>query len=383
MRNVHNGWILRYIHANVASFFFICVYAHVGRGLYYGSFKSPRVLVWSIGVIILILMMAIAFLGYVLPYGQMSLWGYLICLTYILYNLKKTKMFYIISKYILIIISRIIWTLNIKISQKIEKTINLANTLATYVTLGKSNLKKILKSNSKNDLKNESQSEGDIVSLLYLKNTNIKGINRIGPHNEEIISIIVGSLLGNAQAERKSLLIGTRISFYQEGKHISYIIWLHELLATRGYCNTIKPKTSTRLSTGGRLRKVVKFNTWRYTNLNWILDLFYKNGIKIIPKNISNYLTPLSLAIWIMDIGTKSSKGLKLSLRKDRTKSYTLNDCNLLVQVLDENFKIKSSVQSTGAPDQYYIYIWKESIPLLWNIVSPYIIPEMKFKIIK
>jgi quinol-cytochrome oxidoreductase complex cytochrome b subunit len=65
MRNVHNGWILRYIHANVASFFFICVYAHVGRGLYYGSFKSPRVLVWSIGVIILILMMAIAFLGYV------------------------------------------------------------------------------------------------------------------------------------------------------------------------------------------------------------------------------------------------------------------------------------------------------------------------------
>jgi ubiquinol-cytochrome c reductase cytochrome b subunit len=75
MRDVNNGWILRYIHANVASFFFIFVYMHVGRGLYYGSYKSPRILVWSIGVIILILMMAIAFLGYVLPYGQMSLWG--------------------------------------------------------------------------------------------------------------------------------------------------------------------------------------------------------------------------------------------------------------------------------------------------------------------
>jgi len=75
MRDVNAGWILRYTHANVASFFFIFVYAHIARGLYYSSYKSPRILVWTIGVIILILMMAIAFLGYVLPYGQMSLWG--------------------------------------------------------------------------------------------------------------------------------------------------------------------------------------------------------------------------------------------------------------------------------------------------------------------
>jgi ubiquinol-cytochrome c reductase cytochrome b subunit len=75
MRDVNNGWLIRYTHANVASFFFIFVYGHIGRNIYYGSYKSPRVLVWSIGVIILILMMAIGFLGYVLPYGQMSLWG--------------------------------------------------------------------------------------------------------------------------------------------------------------------------------------------------------------------------------------------------------------------------------------------------------------------
>ena len=75
MRDVNNGWAVRYTHANVASFFFIFVYAHIARGLYYGSYKSPRILVWTIGVIILIVMMATAFLGYVLPYGQMSLWG--------------------------------------------------------------------------------------------------------------------------------------------------------------------------------------------------------------------------------------------------------------------------------------------------------------------
>ena len=63
MRDVNLGWAIRYAHANVASFFFIFVYAHIGRGLYYGSYKSPRVLPWSIGVIILVVMMATAFLG--------------------------------------------------------------------------------------------------------------------------------------------------------------------------------------------------------------------------------------------------------------------------------------------------------------------------------
>jgi len=75
MRDVNYGWAVRYAHANTASFFFIFVYLHIGRGLYYGSYRSPRVLLWSIGVIILVVMMATAFLGYVLPYGQMSLWG--------------------------------------------------------------------------------------------------------------------------------------------------------------------------------------------------------------------------------------------------------------------------------------------------------------------
>jgi len=75
MRDVNNGWLVRYLHANTASAFFFLVYLHIGRGLYYGSYKSPRTLTWAIGTVILIIMMATAFLGYVLPYGQMSLWG--------------------------------------------------------------------------------------------------------------------------------------------------------------------------------------------------------------------------------------------------------------------------------------------------------------------
>ena len=75
MRNVNNGWIIRYLHANGASIFFIVVYCHILRGLYFGSYIQPRGLLWMSGVLLLILMMATAFIGYVLPWGQMSFWG--------------------------------------------------------------------------------------------------------------------------------------------------------------------------------------------------------------------------------------------------------------------------------------------------------------------
>ena len=75
MRDVNAGWFIRYAHANGASMFLAVVYIHIGRGLYYGSYKPPREMVWLLGVVIFLLMMATAFMGYVLPWGQMSFWG--------------------------------------------------------------------------------------------------------------------------------------------------------------------------------------------------------------------------------------------------------------------------------------------------------------------
>lgn len=75
MRDVRYGWLIRYIHAVGASMFFVVVYAHIARGLYYGSYKAPREILWWVGIIIFLLMMATAFMGYVLPWGQMSFWG--------------------------------------------------------------------------------------------------------------------------------------------------------------------------------------------------------------------------------------------------------------------------------------------------------------------
>jgi ubiquinol-cytochrome c reductase cytochrome b/c1 subunit len=74
-RDVPQGWLIRDLHMNGASFFFIAVYIHIFRGMYYGSYKAPRELLWILGVIIFLLMMATAFMGYVLPWGQMSFWG--------------------------------------------------------------------------------------------------------------------------------------------------------------------------------------------------------------------------------------------------------------------------------------------------------------------
>lgn len=75
MRDVNYGWLMRYIHSNGASMFFLAVYIHMFRGLYYGSYKEPREVLWMLGVVIFLLMMATAFMGYVLPWGQMSYWG--------------------------------------------------------------------------------------------------------------------------------------------------------------------------------------------------------------------------------------------------------------------------------------------------------------------
>jgi ubiquinol-cytochrome c reductase cytochrome b subunit len=75
MRDVNYGWLLRYLHMNGGSFFFFAVYVHVFRGMYYGSYKAPREILWWLGIVVLILMMATAFMGYVLPWGQMSYWA--------------------------------------------------------------------------------------------------------------------------------------------------------------------------------------------------------------------------------------------------------------------------------------------------------------------
>ncbi len=208
------------------------------------------------------------------------------------------------------------------------------------------------------------------------KVSRLKGIYRIGPHNIDVISIMFGSLLGDAHAEKRLKGLGTRISFFQEDSHVEYLLFLHKMLSELGYCNPKVPTITNRLGAKGKVRKIIRFSTWTYTSFNWIHDLWYKDKIKCVPECIGQYLTPLALAIWIMDDGAKVGKGLKFS-----TNSFTYSECLILVKALNDNFNIKASIQSAGSNNQYIIYIWKESMDDLRNIISPYIIPAMKYKI--
>lgn len=213
-----------------------------------------------------------------------------------------------------------------------------------------------------------------LYALSIKDEKKIKGYSRVGPHNSDILSIVFGSLLGKGNVEKKKY--GTRIVFYQEAVHIKYLLFLFNKLAITGYCNPTIPKIGKKLGRKGKIHKTLRFATWIFSSFDWIYDVWYVNGIKVVPQSINNYLTPLALAIWVMDSGVKSLGGLSF------VSCFSYSDCLLIVQALQENFGLKAIVQPTGIPSEYKVYIQKKSMIDLSNIVSCFIIPEMKYKLL-
>ena len=308
MRDVNNGWLIRYTHANVASFFFIFVYMHIGRGLYYGSYKSPRVLVWSIGVVILVLMMA-----------NENMWPNCQCYLNIL------------------------------------------------------------------------MSSGYII-ILPFNRARTKSIFRIGPHKKIVLDLIICGLLGDFWGDKilGNKLDSIRFSVEQGIVNSAYIHYLANLFYSLGYCArpvpTLINKTFAKKEIENHLN--YRLTLFTFTSLSWIYDSFYEktaqageiNRIKLrkrVPSWIDLYLTPLGLAHWIMQDGSRQ-KGQGISIASN---SFTYKDCIFLANILTNKYNLKTSVIKTGTVDQWRISIWKESMPLLSQIVSPYIIPEMEYKL--
>lgn len=144
-------------------------------------------------------------------------------------------------------------------------------------------------------------------SLLFCSNLNYKNnrnfhtrcraINRIGPHNIDIISVIFGLLLGDSYANNKSGE-GVRISIKQSSIHKDYLFSLYEFFFNRGYCSNLEPRKYTRtINNFNKIYYGFEFNTFTFRSLGWIYNSFYKKGKKILPLNINKYMTPLTLAI--------------------------------------------------------------------------------------
>ena len=201
-----------------------------------------------------------------------------------------------------------------------------------------------------------------------------KSQNRIGPHNYNILCILMGSLLGDAYAEKHGN--GTRICFQQEHFNFQYLMWFHSYLSKFGYCSETKPKITTRIGKGGKLRYISRFKTYTYTSFNWIHTAFYFQNKKIVPYDLAEYLSPLALSVWIMDDGGKASSGLKIA-----TNSFSLDEVENLANILRKKYNLKTSVIKTGALNQYNLYISKRSMKDLVEIIKPYFHTSMYYKL--
>jgi len=351
MRDVFYGWLIRYAHANGASFFFICVYIHMARGLYFNSYTKPRILLWSVGVVIFLIMMATAFLGYVLPWGQMSFWG-----ATVITNLLSAIP-YIGPKLV-----EFVWggfsvdnaTLNRFFSlHYLLPFILIALVGVHFIALHQHGFK-----------------GPKFIEKLSFILPNIRSNKRIGPHDREIYDFLFGTLLGDCHGERLKSG-GVRFRFKQSEKKKEYLFYLYDFLLKRGYVNKNLPSFIK-----DKFGNSYIFSTYTYSNLLWFYKIFYKNKIKKVPEleYLKLFLSPLALAIWIQDDGTYHGSGLRIG-----TNSFNKDDCLLLIKVLKLKFDLNCTLHKNK--DQFQIYIKKESMSKLILLVKEYFHYSMFYKL--
>lgn len=258
MVDVPSGMILRYTHANGASLFFTVVYLHVLRGLYYSSGNQPREILWISGVIILLLMIITAFIGYVLP------WGYSIGPKCLEVMQIATKNLFSLDK----LQSLAVWLVQIY----------------TKIFLFFIEIKAILNSNL------------TLTHFMVLHSEK----------NTELVALCMGLLLGDAYAEKRSN--NARLVIKQSCVHEPWFFYLHSFFSKHGLCNPVLPKKtpSTDKKTGVTTYSY-KFNT--YSSLLFVAmhSLFYHSidgkFKKRLHKELIHFLTPLSIAAWVCDDG--------------------------------------------------------------------------------
>jgi hypothetical protein len=201
-----------------------------------------------------------------------------------------------------------------------------------------------------------------------------KAVERIGPHSEEVVSTLVGSLLGDGWAEKRSG--STRFQIHASSRNIEYLAWLHQFFHTRGYCSPTKPKILKQVGRAGIIYRSCKFRTWSFRSLNWLYDAFYdQSGKKHIPIQIHKLLTTKALAIWLMDDGGFSASGVKIS-----TEAFTQEEVAHLQRVIRDNFDLRTTIQG-AKHEKWVLYFPKQELPALVKIVKPYTIPSMHYKL--
>lgn len=211
--------------------------------------------------------------------------------------------------------------------------------------------------------------------------TQCRAINRIGPHNTDVISVIFGLLLGDGYAINISGE-GVRLCIKQSIIHKEYLFSLYEFFFKRGYCSNNEPRKYIRTIKGiNKVYNGFEFNTFTFRSFMWIYNLFYKKGRKVVPLNIENYITSLTLAIWICDDGTfVPSSGGRGGVRIS-CNSITLKEVEYLITILINKFELDCTIQKIAIKNKYSIYIKKNSIIKLEKLILPYLHNSMYYKL--
>jgi hypothetical protein len=159
-------------------------------------------------------------------------------------------------------------------------------------------------------------------------------------------------------------------------------MWYWSFFATRGYCSGSRPELKKRIRDYGAITYHFAFNTYTFTSFNWLHSMFYipdLSGaglfIKVVPRNIGDYLTPLALAVWFMDDGNKTSYGFKLC-----TNCFEYSEVQFLCSVLHDLYQLKCSVHSGGVNLGYVVYISADSVSRFTEIVKPHVLPCFYYK---
>ncbi|KAN0036249.1 hypothetical protein ACTA71_009077 [Dictyostelium dimigraforme] len=197
----------------------------------------------------------------------------------------------------------------------------------------------------------------------------VRAQNRIGPHKGEIISILIGCLLGDAYGSNRSRE-GVSFSFKQSSKNKEYLFMLYDIFNKNGYCtNNVPRKFIVKLKHKGvKEFERYEFVTYTFRSFKAIYEMFYKKKKKVLNlEKIKEYLDERALAYWIMDDGVYTGAGIRIA-----TNAFTLNEVSYLKDFLEEKFNLKCTIQEIYLEDRWSLYITKDSMNHLSTLIKPY-----------
>lgn len=190
----------------------------------------------------------------------------------------------------------------------------------------------------------------------------------------DIISLIIGSLLGNSYIKRNKLDKSIIITFIKCSDNIEYLMLFYKYLVSNGYCDLQKPKLKRIISKNNKVLLMYVIDSYNIYNLDWIYGMFYRNNKKIIPENLKDYLTPLSFATWYLDSSYK--------LPKSDLSSFNIKnkDIKYISEIFKDKYNINTTIQLEGK-DKVTFYIKNSSNNEFNNVVKPYILPSLQYKL--